>query len=539
MELNYHNINNKKIKKQKKYINTLKIMALSYTYTSAIAALLNNGKEQVLPISMANLIELVAADKSKFGTEAQSVQDALSYLAGSFEHANTVAKTAQDNAYAYVGEKINKLDVDKVGSDTDAGHDKFISYIYQEDGKIHAFAQDMTATNVAYSGGDSRATVAAELEHINATIADNLTATTLKLVKVNGESEEDATTVSADGSTYKLKQGSKDVASFNIEKDSFVKSGSVVRGRFDADGYFKTEEEEHDNSRQYQYYIKLEIRTSNDTGAGNAESTLYIPAESLVDAYTANNGDGNANSVTVTVDQERNTISAVIKAGGVGTNELADSAVTAAKIAASAVETEKIADSAIETAKIKNAAVTTEKINASAVTTEKIADKNVTLAKLEQSVQDSLGKANSALQQSDITTGTKAGAISVKGASVDVYGLKAIATTGAAADVTVAKIDDLDKMAGEQVTNVQTALAKLTGKVKAINDGTVTSVKTNVVDTGKDTQNAVTISMTPIDAKNGAVTVELTHNLGSAAALDYDMKAVATPVSEAFWSSVK
>ena len=45
--------------------------------------------------------------------------------------------------------------------------------------------------------------------------------------------------------------------------------------------------------------------------------------------------------------------------------------------------------------------------------------------------------------------------------------------------------------------------------------------------------------MTPAVAQNGAVTVELTHNLGSAAALDYDMKAAATPVSQAFWESVK
>ena len=61
---------------------------MALTHTSAIAALLNNGENQVLPISMANLIEL-AKDKTNFGTGAQSVQDALSYLAGSFEHANT------------------------------------------------------------------------------------------------------------------------------------------------------------------------------------------------------------------------------------------------------------------------------------------------------------------------------------------------------------------------------------------------------------------------------------------------------------------
>ena len=470
---------------------------MALTYSSAIAALLNNGKNQVLPISMANLIEL--ADKTKFGTGAKSVQDALGYLAGSFEHANNAAKTAQDNAFAYVVQEINNLDVDKVGSDNKDAHNKYISYIWEQNGKIEAFAQDMSAANVAYSGSDNRATVADELTHINATIADNLTASTLKLVKVNGASEEDATTVSADGSTYKLKQGSKDVASFNIEKDSFVKSGKVVRGT----------KGEHGNvieNETGEYFIKLEIRTTDDNGAGTAEHTLYIPAESLVDAYTANNGDGEGNSVTVTVSKENNTISAVIKAGGVGTAELADSAVTTAKIA-----------------------------NAN-VTTDKIADNNVTKAKLADTVQASLGKADSAVQS--ITEGSTAGAINVDGTTVNVHGLAAIATTGKAENVTVATIAELDAMAGASVTNVQTALEKLAGKVKAINDGAVTSVKTSVVDSGKDTQNAVTISMTPTEAKNGAVTVELTHNLGSAAALDYDMKTVTTPVSEEFWDSL-
>ena len=469
---------------------------MALTYSSAIAALLNNGKNQVLPISMANLIELV--DKTKFGTGAQSVQDALGYLAGSFEHANNAAKTAQDNAFAYVVQEINNLDVDKVGSDNKDAHNKYISYIWEQNGKIEAFAQDMSAANVAYSGSDNRATVADELAHINATIADNLTATTLKLVNAAGEVVENKT-VTADGTEYSLKQGENVVAKFNIEKDSFVKSGSVVRGTKDEQGNVT-------ENKTGEYFIKLEIRTTDDNGAGTAEHTLYIPAESLVDAYTANNGDGEGNSVTVTVSKENNTISAVIKAGGVGTAELADSAVTTAKIA-----------------------------NAN-VTTEKIADKNVTLVKLADAVQDSLGKADSAVQS--ITEGSTAGAINVDGTTVNVHGLAAIATTGKAENVTVATIAELDAMAGASVTNVQTALEKLAGKVKAINDGAVTSVKTSVVDSGKDTQNAVTISMTPTEAKNGAVTVELTHNLGSAAALDYDMKAVTTPVSEEFWNSL-
>lgn len=471
---------------------------MGLTYTSAIAALLNNGEKQVLPISMANLIEL-AKDKGNFGTGAQSVQDALSYLAGSFGHANTVAKNAEDAAKKYTDDKIGGLDVAYVGSNTDKDHNKFISYIYQEDGKIKAFAQDMSAENVAYADGlDGRATVAAELEHINATIANNLTATTLKLVKVNGESEENTTTVSADGSTYKLKQGSQDVASFNIEKDSFVKSGSVVRGTLDGNNFT-----EGTPDAPGEYYIKLEIKTHDAAADTAAESTLYIPAESLVDAYSANNGDGNANSVTVTVNQDNNTISAVIKEGGVGTKELA----------------------------------------ASAVITDKIADKNVTKTKLADDVQTSLGKADTAVQGADITTGSTAGTIAVKGTDVAVHGLANVATSGAAANVTVAEIANLDALSalgeGKHVDDVQEALEVLAGKVKAINDGAVTSVKASVAATGKDTQKAVAISMEPTQASIGAVEVKLSHNLGSAAVLDYDMKTVATPVSQAFWESVK
>ena len=59
----------------------------------------------------------------------------------------------------------------------------------------------------------------------------------------------------------------------------------------------------------------------------------------------------------------------------------------------------------------------------SAVTTVKIADGNVTKAKLETTVRQSLDKADSALQESSITTGTSNGSISVNGNDVEVKGL--------------------------------------------------------------------------------------------------------------------
>lgn len=60
----------------------------------------------------------------------------------------------------------------------------------------------------------------------------------------------------------------------------------------------------------------------------------------------------------------------------------------------------------VGTGVIVDKAVTTEKINDAAVVTEKIADKNVTKDKLEDSVQTSLGWANTAIQNVGVVAGT-------------------------------------------------------------------------------------------------------------------------------------
>lgn len=68
--------------------------------------------------------------------------------------------------------------------------------------------------------------------------------------------------------------------------------------------------------------------------------------------------------------------------GSIGTAELADDAVTTAKIAAGAITVTELASNAVETAKIKDDAVTTDKLAADAVETAKIKDANVTADKL-------------------------------------------------------------------------------------------------------------------------------------------------------------
>jgi hypothetical protein len=143
-------------------------------------------------------------------------------------------------------------------------------------------------------------------------------------------------------------------------------------------------------------YIKLVI--------ANQEAPIYINVADLVDVYIAQAG---AAQVQIAIS-DQNVISATIVAGSISATELATDAV--------------------KTAKIK--------------------DKNVTKAKLEDSVQTSLGKADSAVQK--VETGKANGQIKVDGVAVDVAGLKSAAyaessafdAAGAASAVLGTKSDD-------------------------------------------------------------------------------------------------
>ena len=167
--------------------------------------------------------------------------------------------------------------------------------------------------------------------------------------------EEDTT--SADyAKVYQIKQGGEVKGTINIPKDMVVESGSVVV---------------NPEGQPAGTYIKLVL--------ANAEkSEIFVNVGTLVDIYTAK---AEAAQVQLAIDAKTREISATLVAGGVGTTELADNAVT----------------------------------------TVKIKDANVTKAKLANDVQTSLGKADSAVQT--VATGTKNGSIAVDGTDVDVKGL--------------------------------------------------------------------------------------------------------------------
>jgi hypothetical protein len=160
------------------------------------------------------------------------------------------------------------------------------------------------------------------------------------------------------------------------------------------------------------------------------------------------------------IELSSNTLS--IKAGGVGTSELAALAVTGAKIAADAISGAKIADNAIDSehytdgsidaAHLASNAVTTAKINAGAVTTAKIGADAVTNAKIADDAVDTENIADDAITNALIATD----AVNTDSILEDAVGTSEIAagavtTTELGADaVTSAKIGD-DQVDSEHI----------------------------------------------------------------------------------------
>ena len=488
----------------------------------AYAALLHNGSKQILPVSKASLIELADTSTSNtyFG-QNKSVQHALEHLYG-------LAQLSQTNSYAYTGSEIAKaidaLDSASYGAAKAQGADygtKYISYIYEKDGIINAEASDLTASAVAYAGDGGRTTVADELTHLNTSVSQFAQDAELKVSYTGMDTSEGANydvVIAADGRDYTLTQGNKTIAKFNIEKDSFVKAGEVTRGHMlgqeysgpNADALFVTgENSDPEQGTVDTYFMHLTIGTSDAN-----ETHLFIPAESLVDAY---NADNTGHNVTITIDKVTNTIGAVVNQYGITSNELATNSVT------------------------------TEKITDSNVTTAKIADGNVTYGKLNSDVTSYLTKADTALQAADIATGNGNGTIGVKGTDgnyhdVAVKGLQAISYTGAASDVAVTTQanDALSTLASSvtdaDIDDVQGALQTIATAVNTVKANAVTSV-TGVQYTNADN---VAITITPTTSTRGDVALGLTTNLGNVAMLHYEGHDLANGegVSNDFYTSL-
>lgn len=218
------------------------------------------------------------------------------------------------------------------------------------------------------------------------------------------------TTTEGMSKSYTFSQNGKQITVIDIPKDMVVSSGEVVK---DPKG------------QEPGTYICLTL-------ANATQDKIYINVAGLVDIYTAAEG---ATEVQLAFGGANgHEVSATLVDGGVSTDKIADAAVT----------------------------------------TGKIADKNVTKAKLEQAVQDSLGKADSAVQT--VAEGTVNGEILVDGEGVKVHGLGSAAYqnsevfdgAGTAAGVKTELLGDETTPAAETIRGVKKAVEGATGKITAL-----------------------------------------------------------------------
>lgn len=222
------------------------------------------------------------------------------------------------------------------------------------------------------------------------------------------------TTTEGMSKSYTFSQNGKQITVIDIPKDMVVSSGEVVK---DPEG------------QEPGTYICLTL-------ANATQDKIYINVAGLVDIYTPAAG---ATEVQLAL-------------GGTNGHEFS------ATLVDGGVSTDKIADAA--------------------VTTGKIADKNVTKAKLEQAIQDSLGKADSAVQT--VAEGTVNGEILVDGEAVKVHGLGSAAYqnsdafdgAGTAAGVKTELLGDETTPAAETIRGVKKTVTTLEKKVNdALGEG--------------------------------------------------------------------
>lgn len=245
------------------------------------------------------------------------------------------------------------------------------------------------------------------------------------------------TTTEGMSKSYTFTQNGKQITVIDIPKDMVVSGGEVVK---DPAGQAPGT------------YICLTL-------ANAAQDKLYINAAGLVDIYTPAAG---ATEVQLALGGANgHEFSATLVDGGVSTNKIAEGAVT----------------------------------------TGKIADKNVTKAKLEQTVQDSLGKADTAVQT--VTEGTANGEILVDGAAVKVYGLGSAAYqnsdafdgAGTAAGVKAELLGNENTPAPETIRGVKKAVEQeVTDRTTAVSGVTdkITALETKVDEALGDGGNVAT-----------------------------------------------
>ena len=258
----------------------------------------------------------------------------------------------------WVGTEIGKLDVSEFAlAEKDANDIITIHGISETDGKIAVgsnIANNVVLAKVAATGAAADVSIADSDSHFTATDVEGALA---ELAEATGGGVAAKTvyiTETAGGAgdafskRYGIYQGAsgsssspviaEKLADVDIPKDMVVEDGSVVDVVFVA-----ADNSLHEGSASGTD-VTTEIKGSGTATAADAgkyikltianatSAHLWIKATDLVDIYTVETG---ATQVQLAIDSN-NEISATLVAGGVGTTELADDSVTAAKVSIAA-----------------------------------------------------------------------------------------------------------------------------------------------------------------------------------------------------------
>lgn len=290
----------------------------NYINNSYLAALLNDGTHQILPVSKAQLIELASSQKGQFGTNVLDVAGALSYL----------LKQDADNleaAKSYTGTSINKLN----GSYT-VPTGMVVTEIKTAHGEISG------ETVSAYlNAGDIKRTPE-ENDKVKSTDVEAALHELADAIEKGGAGsvvtlEQAETPDTGYLKTYIIKQGGNAVnggvaGKINIPKDFLVKSGEVKT--------VETSGTPYAGAKVGEKYLDFVVNVKEGTAT---DEHIYIPVKDLTDIYTGTTWASGTYGTSANVNGS-NEISVALNAATLAALAKADTAIQAnnlAKIATS------------------------------------------------------------------------------------------------------------------------------------------------------------------------------------------------------------
>lgn len=316
------------------------------------------------------------------------------------------AATTSSEATNLAIAEINKLTIEVISANTG----KIVDTVSETNGKIAATFRDLTISEV--SGLNDRLTTIEDAAVTSAEVSAIATSYALSVeqtlstelytnetglsAKLHKEITDAATAsnitlteaeapIDGMATTYVLTQGTEEVGKINIPKDKVINSAEVVFGTL-ANGIFTADDEgSNTKSEAAKFYLEVVVV--------NQDKKLYIPVPELADTYVGHIGT----TIDVAIksdDDGARCINAEVKAGSIGTNELANASVTTAKLADDA---KNYIDSQI------NTALTTTIESLDAELTSDVVDSVISSINQENGVLMSIGKAKIQIAETQVT----------------------------------------------------------------------------------------------------------------------------------------